>query len=128
MGSILNRGETQVIRLAMIYAFLDKVDIIEPRHIQSACAVWKYCEDSARFIFSGKEINPFVSKIRKLLKKDGRLSVSEIYQHFNKHITKDQLEESITELISRNEIVQTEIKTGGRPKKLFEFCENPTVY
>jgi hypothetical protein len=53
LGGCWNRGEAQVLRLSMIYALLDGHATIELSHLKCAVACWEYCEDSAKFIFSG---------------------------------------------------------------------------
>jgi hypothetical protein len=52
VGSVIARSEVQVIRLALIYALLDCSDNISEGHLRSALAVWDYCKDSAKYIFS----------------------------------------------------------------------------
>jgi hypothetical protein len=53
-GAVTSRGEAQVIRLALLYAMLDKSTHICSEHLTAALAFWQYCEDSARFIFDGE--------------------------------------------------------------------------
>ena len=50
-GAVTARAEAQVIRIALIYAVLDKSDVIELPHVEAGLAVWDYCERSARHIF-----------------------------------------------------------------------------
>ena len=57
-GVAINRGEAQTVRLAMVYALLDGCAIIAPRHLESALAFWRYCEQSALFIFGTREADP----------------------------------------------------------------------
>ncbi len=42
----------------MIYALLDKSDVIQPNHLESALAFWRYCEKSAQFISAPQEAFP----------------------------------------------------------------------
>ncbi len=51
LGAITARGEAQVVRLALIYALLDKAECINTQHLKAALAVWKYCDESVRYIF-----------------------------------------------------------------------------
>jgi hypothetical protein len=50
-GAVTARGEARVIRIALIYAIMDKSDLIELPHIEAGLAVWDYCERSAKHIF-----------------------------------------------------------------------------
>jgi hypothetical protein len=51
LGSMTGRAEAQVMRLALVYALADAVREIELEHLEAALEVWRYCLDSARFIF-----------------------------------------------------------------------------
>jgi hypothetical protein len=51
LGSVTSRAEAQTMRLACIYALLDCSAVVGAEHLLAALAVWRYCEDSARFIF-----------------------------------------------------------------------------
>jgi hypothetical protein len=50
-GAITARGEAQVIRIALVYAIVDKSQVIDLPHIEAGLAVWDYCERSAKRIF-----------------------------------------------------------------------------
>lgn len=51
LGAITARGETLVLRLSLVYAQLDgSLQICLP-HLKAGLEVWRYCEESARFIF-----------------------------------------------------------------------------
>ncbi len=50
-GAVTSRAEAQVMRLACLYGLLDCKDVVERVHLESAVALWHYCEESARYIF-----------------------------------------------------------------------------
>ncbi len=50
-GAVTARAEAQVMRLACIYALLDRTTVIRREHLRAGLAVWGYCEESARHIF-----------------------------------------------------------------------------
>ena len=50
-GAVIGRAEAQVMRLSAIYALLDKSPMIRPEHHEAAVALWRYCEQSAQWIF-----------------------------------------------------------------------------
>jgi hypothetical protein len=54
MGAMLGRSEAQVVRLSMIYALLDKSEVIRLAHLKAALALWQYCEASTRYIFGDR--------------------------------------------------------------------------
>ena len=121
VGACINRAESQVLRLSMIYALLDASSSISVSHLESALAVWQYCEESARFIFAGREVNPYSQKIMDLLQEGGEMSTTQIYDAFSKNITKKQMEQAIMELMSQKKIeTETKKQPGkGRPKTMF---------
>jgi hypothetical protein len=51
LGSMTGRAEAQVMRLACLYALADASPNIEADHLKAALALWRYCFESARFIF-----------------------------------------------------------------------------
>jgi hypothetical protein len=42
-GATIARAEAQTLRLALIFALLDRSGVIEPAHLIRAVAVWQYC-------------------------------------------------------------------------------------
>jgi hypothetical protein len=121
VGACINRAESQVLRLSMIYALLDASSSISVSHLESALAVWRYCEGSAKFIFAGREVNPYAQKIMDLLENVPEMSTKDIYDAFSRNITKKQMEEAILELVSQKKIEMETIKQEGqgRPRTMF---------
>lgn len=126
VGAVINRAEAQVIRLSMIFALQDAQGAIDARHIESALAVWQYCEDSARFIFAGRGVNPDANKLFTLIKEKRKADASAVYKHFQGHITKPALERAVNELTSQGRIDVAQEATGGRPKTVFKVVESTT--
>ena len=52
-GAMTARSAAHIRRLALIYALLDEFDVVETRHLQAAKKMWDYCQESAKFIFTG---------------------------------------------------------------------------
>jgi hypothetical protein len=51
LDEVAARAEAQVIRLALIYAVINRSSVIETEHLEAAVAVWNYCKASAGYIF-----------------------------------------------------------------------------
>jgi DNA repair photolyase len=49
-----SRKPAHILRLALLYALLDKSRVIRVSHLDAAIAVWEYCQASARRLFSPK--------------------------------------------------------------------------
>jgi Protein of unknown function (DUF3987) len=54
LAKVTQRASPYVLRVACIYALLDKSDVVDIVHLQAALAVWQYAENTARRIFGGK--------------------------------------------------------------------------
>ncbi|MFN8858770.1 MAG: hypothetical protein ACK5ZR_00430 [Gemmatimonadaceae bacterium] len=52
LASLLARGVTHTQRMALLFAVLDGMNVIDVPHLTAAMAVWDYCAQSARFVFS----------------------------------------------------------------------------
>jgi hypothetical protein len=51
LGKVTQRASPYVLRLSCLYALLDCSATVSCEHLTAALSLWKYCEDSARFIF-----------------------------------------------------------------------------
>jgi hypothetical protein len=85
LGAICGRAETQVVRLALLYTLLDGKDEIEPVHLRAALAVWKYCEDSARYIFSDSVGSALADELLRVLREKGGMSRTDIQTTFQRN-------------------------------------------
>jgi hypothetical protein len=120
IGSVLNRAETQVLRLAMLYALLDSSAEIKSHHLDAALAIWTYCEKSVGFIFAGKSEDPTAGRILAALK-NGPKSKTELHGIFKRHKRAQGLDVALRQLISQNKIKQRKEATKGAPKTIFEL-------
>jgi tetratricopeptide (TPR) repeat protein len=59
VGAVTSRAEAQVMRVACIYALLDRSEAVTRDHLNAALAVWQYCAASARYIFNPKDWRAF---------------------------------------------------------------------
>jgi hypothetical protein len=51
LAKVTQRASPYVLRLSCLYALLDCTATVRQEHLTAALALWKYCEDSARYIF-----------------------------------------------------------------------------
>lgn len=122
VGSMTARSEAYVIRLALIYALLDKSKVIKPDHLKAALAVWDYCEASVRYIFQGKADDHLADKILEALKDnpDG-VTRTDINNLFGRNINSEQLASPLRALLKTGQIKSESIQTEGRTKELFSL-------
>ena len=69
---ILGRAEAQVLRLALVYALLDRSAFIDAPHLLAALACWDYAEASARYIFGDTLGDPVADEILRALRERRR--------------------------------------------------------
>ncbi len=120
LGSVTARAEAQVMRLASLYALLDMSPVIDLVHLKAALAVWKYCEDSARFIFGDDLGDPLADEIKRILdaKPDG-MSRTEISHYFQNNKGKTEIDRALDVLLECGLTFYKKIKTGGKPKEIW---------
>jgi hypothetical protein len=117
LGSIVARAEAQTIRLALLYALLDQKSEIDVPHLQAASAVWRYCEQSACFIFGEKLGNPVVDKIfTALVQAAGNgLTRTDISRLFSGNRTSSEIVNALHELKRVGKATSKAETTGGKP-------------
>jgi len=114
-----------MVRVASIYAVLDKSHTITPVHLQAAKAVIDYCDRSVRHFFSTTTGNPIADTILKALQTEPGLSRTGISAMGARHWTKYQIDEAVNLLIEEHEVLETDISTSGRPKKYITSSDRP---
>ncbi len=86
LGAVTSRAEAQVMRLALIFALLDRAAVIGAGHLEAALALWDYCEASARYIFGSRLGDPVADEIRAVLKsRPNGISRTDLSDHFSRN-------------------------------------------
>lgn len=113
VGCVINRAEAQVIRLALIYCLLDGMATIRIDHLEAALALWRYCEQSARYIFHGRQTDGNAEKILNALQQ-GPLTGTELYRLFENNISKKKLEDCLSQLKASRQIEDEKVQVCGK--------------
>lgn len=66
-GALTARAEAQIVRLALVYALLDRSPSIEVRHLEAGIALEAYAERSVRYIFGDSTGNADADSCRRIL-------------------------------------------------------------
>jgi hypothetical protein len=133
-GAAVARGNGQVLRLSMNYALSDKSQTIRAVHLRAALALWKYCVDSARYLFLGDFGNPDAKKIYAALRSHpaGMTRTEISINTFNRHLTKVKLDEALSYLrrinLARSSIEPTEGRSVERWFANIRKVENEEYY
>jgi hypothetical protein len=99
-GAITSRAEAQVVRLSCIYALLARSSSIQTPHLRAALALWKYCEDSARYIFGDSLGDPVADELRKALRGNPRgMTKTEIRDHFGRNRSAAEIDRALGSLL-----------------------------
>jgi len=125
-GCVINRGEAQVIRLAMLYSILEGSPVITIEALEAAVAFWDYCRRSALYIFHGREADAVAQTIIEALE-GGPKTTTELHDLFKRNLTASRLGMALQELAAAGlvtaETVPAEGGKGGRPKTRYTLTK-----
>jgi hypothetical protein len=115
-GCLVSRGAPQVLRLSLIYALLDKSPLITCDHLRAAMELWRYSEQSVRFIFGDRIGNVVAERILKALNAAPQgLSRTEISKELQGNTKAEQIDHALLVLKQMGFAKMTRAKTTGRP-------------
>ncbi len=121
LGAVLNRAEAQVMRLACVYALLDRSPQVRPMHLRAALALWKYVEASARLIFGDRLGDPTADRIMTALRHQGKLTRTDIRDLFHRNCPEGEIDRAL-DLIQRLALAEPGFEqTGGRPREVWKL-------
>ncbi|MGC2109396.1 MAG: bifunctional DNA primase/polymerase [Candidatus Korobacteraceae bacterium] len=121
LGATTARAEAQTVRLAMLYALLDQSAEIKPAHLRAAREAWRYCEDSARFIFGDSLGDPTADEILNLLhgSREG-VTRNELTNHFKRNKSSAEIGRALAVLQSHGLARAERLPTGGRAAEVWK--------
>jgi hypothetical protein len=122
IGTLLTRAPAYVLRIALIYAILDKANSIGVEHIEAGLSVWKYAEDSARYIF-GDSIGDLLAEriLEELREKIDGLTRTEIRDLGGRHCPSKKVNESLKLLLELGLVTRETVATTGRPAERWKL-------
>jgi hypothetical protein len=119
-GTMTARAEAQCVRLATLYAILDCSAAIRTEHLSAAVEVWRYCEDSVRYIFGDATGDETADGIYRMLKNSqSGMAQTEISQAFSKHKSAAELTRALGVLETGGRIACQQVKTNGAPRNVW---------
>ena len=115
-GALLARGEAHVMRLALLYALLDRSALIRAPHLLAALALWDYCERSVYFVFGDSLGDPIADDLLRLLRGCPKgLTRTEIRDYFQRHASTERIGRALGLLLQHQLARKEQTQTGGRP-------------
>lgn len=125
LGAVLARSEAHVLRLASLYALLDRSSTIRRDHLESALALWDYAERSARFIFGASLGDPLADELlAHLRQRPEGVTRTEIRDLFVRHAQRSQIDRALSTLRANGLARVEKTPTGGRPEERW-FASGP---
>ncbi|MBI2841875.1 MAG: hypothetical protein HYX78_00590, partial [Armatimonadetes bacterium] len=119
LGAVIARAEAQVMRLACIYALLDCSSIVRVEHLKAGLAVWRYAEESARFIFGDAIGDPVADELLRVLKANTEgLTRTEISKYFGHNRSAREIGRALVVLLEQGLVQKEQERIGeGRPPR-----------
>jgi hypothetical protein len=118
LGAVTSRAEAHTLRLSCLYALLDGCNAIGREHVESALALWRYCEQSARGIWKDAIGDPTADAIISALRERGDLTGTAVRDLFSRHKGSDY-QRALNELVTAGRIEVRLVQTGGRPTTVY---------
>jgi hypothetical protein len=122
-GAVTARAEAQVLRLSLIYALLDRSALIRAEHVESALAVWRYCEDSVAYLFGRKTGNPIADRIFREIRIRKSITRTQINDLFGGRELSETIDR-VGDVLSRGGFITIEKKqsTRGRSPEIWSLA------
>jgi hypothetical protein len=115
-GSLLARGEAHVMRLALLYALLDRSATIGAPHLLASLALWDYAERSVYYVFGDGLGDPVADEILRLLRSSPNgLTRNELRDFFNRNQSSNRIGQALGLLLQHRLARREQQETGGRP-------------
>jgi hypothetical protein len=115
-GALLGRAEAHVIRLAMIYALMDRSRVIGGAHLLAAVALWDYCEGSVGYIFGDSLGDDVADELLRLFRGcPSGMTRTEIRDYFQRHVSAGRIGKALGLLLQHHLARREQVETGGRP-------------
>jgi Domain of unknown function (DUF3854)/Protein of unknown function (DUF3987) len=125
-GKLLARGRPHVMRLAMIYAMLDRSEKIKAEHLVAALALWQYNAASVRYVFGDLLGDPVADELLALLRlSETGMSRTEISNAFQRNQTSGRLAQALALLAKYGLAEVRKTSTKGRPEERW-FAGSPS--
>jgi hypothetical protein len=123
LGKIVARGQPQVLRIALLYALADGCREIRFVHLEAALEVWRYCSESARYIFGDRTGDRIADRILDAIRHSSQLNRTQINALFAGNKTKVQIDDALESLASAGLIRRATPEAGaGRPPEVWQAC------
>ncbi len=117
MGALTGRAAPIVRRLALVYALLDSRPLVTVDHLRAALEVWRYSEDSVRWVFGDRLGDRVADQCLVALLAAGEegLSRTELWTQLQRHTTAHRMTDALQSLADAQLARCVHVPTKGRP-------------
>ena len=123
-GAITARAPQMVLRLSTIIAAINGRHDIHKEHLDAAAEIWRYCDESTRYIFGDRMDDQTAIAINKALRAvaPNGLTRTQIHKLWANHMQSNEINRALLWL-SKSGIARCEkTDTGGRPLETWFAC------
>ena len=117
LGAVTSRAEAQVTRISCIFALLDQSTVVRRQHLEAALALWRYADNSVRYIWGDALGDPIADEILARLRATpeglSRTQISDIV--FKRHRRAVEIDGALRTLEEQGLAVRVVEETAGRP-------------
>lgn len=120
LGSVIARDAAQVLRLSVLYALSSASASVDVPHLEAAWAVWKYCRESATFIFGSAIGKSVADRLLRALRAARPLGLDgrEMDRALCGHAKPGEIKAALA-LLQRKGFTRTQtVESGGRPRTI----------
>lgn len=117
------RAAPLILRIALIYAVLDRCKQIDVPHLEAAKAFWDYCDATCAHLFGDPKKDDELAKVMEALKKNpAGLTKGEICRKaFHGKMRAAKLDELLAQAQGTGQVVRGIRQTGGGPKAIWVY-------
>jgi len=117
VGAVTGRAAPTVRRLAMAYALMDERPGVHLEHLQAALELWRYAEESVRWVFGDRLGDRIADHCLTLLREaaDVGLTRSELRERLGHHVAAQRISDGLQSLRDAGLARCVKEGTGGRP-------------
>jgi len=116
-------------RLACLYALLDRSPVVTAAHLRAAKAVWDYCAASVAFVFGDALGDPTADTILSALRAStSGLTRTEISGIFGRNVPSQEIGRALTTLANRSMAqFHKDTTTGGKAAEVWSAMTTKTL-
>ena len=128
LDHVLSRAYVHVIRLALVFALVDRARTIDVRHLQAALAVWDYSARSARYVFGVSTGSRNSDALLRFLHREGDVAWLDARRELGVRTSAD-MDEAVDPLVEAG-LVEVVVRTplrkhgGGRGARTIRLKNN----